>query len=255
MKRALKLAIVYALTCCFWLIPAQAQENEGVATSVLITPKAGHEEELVKAITEYHHFVAQFEGHFEYNWYEILTGPYTGKYLARSGNHNWAEFDEEYDWQEEADKVFAEKVAPHIENAQRMMTEEMEEYSHWPESFDGYTHFWVENWYIKNGHGMKFRKHLKKIVETLKANGFPNYWGFFSVQSGGYGGQIQIVSANKGFADMADTEPSFYDIMSKELGGDEAFEEFMAEWGSTFKSGKNWTVKHMPEASDYGNKE
>ena len=82
MKRALKLAIVYALTCCFWLIPAQAQENEGVATSVLITPKAGHEEELVKAITEYHHFVAQFEGHFEYNWYEILTGPYTGKYTG-----------------------------------------------------------------------------------------------------------------------------------------------------------------------------
>ena len=51
---------------------------------------------------------------------------------------------------------------------------------------------------------------------------------------------------------MADTDPSFYDIMSKELGGDETFNEFMSEWGSTFKSGANWTVKRMPEASDYG---
>lgn len=254
MKKTLRLAIVCALTFCFWLIPAQAQETEGVATGVLITPKAGQDEALIKAITEYHHWVAQFDGHMEYTWFEILTGPHTGKYFARSGNHNWADFDAEYDWQAEADKVFGSSIAPYIENAERMMTEEMKEYSHWPESFDGYTHFWVENWYIKNGHGAQFRKHLKKIVETLKANGFPNYWGFFSVQSGGYGGQIQLVSANKGFTDMADTEPSFYDIMSKELGGDEAFEKFMADWGSTFKTGKNWTVKRMPEASDYGNK-
>jgi len=52
---------------------------------------------------------------------------------------------------------------------------------------------------------------------------------------------------------MADKEPSFYDLMSKKLGGDDAFNAFMSEWGSTFKSGENWTVRRMPEASDYGN--
>ncbi|MFC1688419.1 hypothetical protein ACFL0N_04730 [Pseudomonadota bacterium] len=248
----MKLALICVFTCLFWLSPAQAQENDGIATGVLITPKAGHEETLIKAITEYHHWMAQFEGHFEYTWYEILTGPHTGKYMARSGNHNWADFDAEFDWQEESDKVFASNVAPHIESAQRMMTEEMNDYSHWPESFDGYTHFTVENWYIKTGHNSKFRRSLKKIVDTLKANDYKSYWGFFSVVSGGHGGQIQLVSANKGWADMTDADPSFYDIMSKELGGQEAFDNFMADWGSTFKTGNNWTVRLMPEASDYG---
>ncbi|MDH3788718.1 MAG: hypothetical protein OES53_09150 [Xanthomonadales bacterium] len=252
MQISKKLALIFTFTCLFWLLPAQAQETDGVASGVLITPKAGHEETLITAITEYHHWIAQFEGHMEYTWYEILTGPHTGKYMARSGNHNWADFDAEYDWQEESGKVFASNIAPHIESMHRTMTEEMREYSHWPESFDGYTHFTVENWYIKNGHGRKFRTHLKKIVETLKANGFKNYWGFFDVVTGGHGGQVQLVSANKGWADMADTDPSFYDIMSKELGGDEAFNAFMSEWGATFKSGANWTVKRMPEASDYG---
>lgn len=252
MRITLKLALIFALTGFFWLLPAQAQENDGIATGVLITPKAGHEETLVKAITDYHHWVANFEGHFEYVWYEILTGPNTGKYFARSGGHNWADFDAEHDWQEEADKVFASNVAPHIDSAQRLMTKEMPDFSHWPESFDGYTHFWVESWYIKNGQNGKFRRGLKKIVETLKAGNYPSYWGFFSVASGGYGGQIQLVTANKGWADMADEDPTFYDLMSKELGGAEEFDKFMADWGSTFKSGQNWTVKRMPEASDYG---
>jgi hypothetical protein len=52
---------------------------------------------------------------------------------------------------------------------------------------------------------------------------------------------------------MADKDPSFYDIMGEALGGTEEFDAFMADWGSTFKSGQNWTVRRMPEASDYGN--
>ena len=32
----------------------------------------------------------------------------------------------------------------------------------------------------------------------------------------------------------------------------EQFEAFMNDWGSTFKTGQNWMVELMPEASDYG---
>ena len=52
---------------------------------------------------------------------------------------------------------------------------------------------------------------------------------------------------------MSEEEPSFYDIMVKELGSEEAFNDFMADWGKTFKSGRTATVKYMPDASDYGN--
>jgi hypothetical protein len=252
MRMTTKLVFICAMTCLFWLLPAQAQENEGIATTVTITPKAGHEETLIKAITEYHQWVANFEGHMEYTWYEILTGPDTGKYAARSGNHNWADFDAKHDWQEEAAKVFASNIAPHIEGVENVMTVEMGDFSHWPESFEGYSHFRIENWYVINGQNSKFRKGLKKIVDTLKAGNYANHWGFFSVESGGHGAQIGLVTANKGWAGFSDVDPSFYDLMTKELGSAEAFETFMADWGSTFKVGRNWTVRRMPEASDYG---
>jgi len=253
MKTSMKLAVWLVLATVFLALPAQAQENDGVATTVLITPKPGHDKQLVDAIIEYHHFVAQFEGHFEYRWYEVLTGPNTGKYAARSGGHNWSDFDAEYEWQAQAQEMFENTVAPHIEHAQNMITEEMSDFMHWPESFDGYTHFNIQNWYVKNGQWAGFRKGLKQIVDTLKEGGYPGYFGLYSVSSGGHGGQVQLVSGHKGWSDMADKDPSFSDLMTKKLGGEQQFQAFMTEWTDTFKSGDNWTVRLMPDASDYGN--
>jgi hypothetical protein len=253
MKNTFKLVVLSVLLGIFWLMPVQAQENDGVATVVTITAKSGHEKELVEAITNYHHWVAKHDGHFEYNWYEIETGPDTGKYIARSGDHNWSDFDAEYDWQDEAGENFAANVAPHIEGATRVITVEMDDFSHWPESFEGYTHFQVEDWYIKNGQYGNFRQGLKKISDTLKAGNFPGYWGFVSVASGGHGNQVTLVTANKGWSDMAEKDPSFFDIMSEALGGPEEFQAFMGDWGATFKTGRSQMVSLMPEASDYGN--
>jgi hypothetical protein len=128
----------------------------------------------------------------------------------------------------------------------------MDEFSNWPESLDGYTHYHVESWYVKNGHYSAFRRGLQQIVDTLKAANYAEYWGFYSVDSGGHGNQIGLVGANKGWAGFSEPDQSFYDIMSESLGGPEAFEKFMSEWGATFKVGSNMTVKYMPGASDYG---
>jgi hypothetical protein len=251
-----RLVVLILLLSLISFVPAQAaeDENEGIAQVVLITPKAGHEQSLVDAITDYHHWIASKAGHSKYQWYEILTGPDTGKYIARSGNHNWSDFDAEHDWDEEAGLQFVTNVAPHIDGIQRSITRNMDDLSNWPEDMTGYTHYQVEQWYVQNGQNGAFRRGLKKIVDTLKAGNFPNYWGFVSVESGGHGNQISLVSANKGWSDMTESDPSFFDLMSKELGGEEEFGKFMSQWGATFKMGKNQMVRFMPKASDYGDK-
>ena len=254
MKTTITLVLASLIAGLGWLLPAQAQEgaSESIARMVLITPRDGHDETLIKAITDYHHWIANFEGHHRYQWYEVLTGPDTGKYIARTGGHSWADFDAEYDWQEEAGEVFGSNVAPHIQNAQIWFTSEWSDYSHWPESFEGYTHFQVESWYVRNGQYRKFREGLKTITDALKAGSYPGYWGVFSVESGGHGNEIELVSANRGWSDMSEKDPSFFAIMSEALGGEEAFNSFMSDWASTFKTGANRMVKLMPEASDYG---
>lgn len=252
MKTLSRILLAVALLALTLPAVAQEEENEGVARAVVITPKAGHSDELLAAIEKYHKWIAQFEGHHRYTWYAILSGPDTGKFVARTGGHNWADFDAVYDWEKQSDEVFQRDVMPHIDHMEIHYTTDMDDMSHWPESFEGVTHFGLENWYVKNGQYGKFRAGLSKIVETLKAGGYKGHWGFLNVESGGYGGQIQLVSPSKGWAGMSAVEPSFYDVMSEALGGAEAFNEFMADWGSTFKTGDNWIVRRLENASDYG---
>lgn len=235
-----------------WLLPVSAQDSENVGTLVKITPKDGHDEALITGITDYHKWIANFDGAMRYNWYKVVTGPDTGLYYAWSGGHDWKDFDAEYDWQPEAGEVFQRNVAPHIEDMDRMMARTMTDWSHWPEDWDGYNLVHVTDWYVKNGQYGAFRKGLMRIVKALKAGGTQNHWGFHSMESGSHAGHIVLVSPTKGWAGMSDTDPSFYDIMVKELGGEEAFHAFMADWGSTFKQGATETLEWMPGASDYG---
>jgi len=255
MINTIKLIGLTLVVSLFLIMPAQAEdeENDNIAELILITPTAGHGKDLIEAITEFHHWVAGKEGHFEYTWYEILTGPNTGSYIARSGNHSWSDFDAEYDWQEEAEQMFEANVAPHIENAQRSMGASMDEFSNWPEDFEGYTHFAVENWYVKGGQYGNFRKGLKKITDALKAASYGSYFPFVSVESGGHGNQITLVSPKKGWSGMQGPDPSFVEIMAETLGGEEEFNNFMSDWGGTFKVGQNQMVRYLSGASDYGN--
>ena len=254
MKNRLLIAAIASLLCLAFLATAQADEheNDGVAMIGTIVAKDGHEEALLKAIEDYHKWVANFEGHMKFNWYEVLTGPNTGVYYARSGGHNWSDFDAEYDWQKEAGEVFERNVQPHIQSLHMSMTVDMEDVSHWPDDWEGYTLFTVEDWYIHNGQYGKFNRGLKRIVDALKANGFPKHFGFTSLASGGHGNQVSLVMPSKGWAGMAEETPTFAEIMMKELGGEEEFDAFMADWGKTFKTGHTETVKLLPEASDYG---
>ncbi|MCH8227469.1 MAG: hypothetical protein IIC63_03530, partial [Proteobacteria bacterium] len=87
----------------------------------------------------------------------------------------------------------------------------------------------------------------------LKAANYGSYFAFVSVESGGRGNQITLVSPKKGWSGMQGPDPSFLDIMTETLGGKEEFNNFMSEWGSTFKVGQNQMVRYLPGASDYSN--
>jgi hypothetical protein len=232
-------------------VAQDAEKNEGVARVALITAKDGQGKALEEAIIKYHHFMGTKEGAMRYQWYSIETGEDTGKYLARTGSHNWADFDAEHDWEKEAAAKFDSLVQPHIANVVVSYTRNNDEVGIWPESMDGYEYYSVTRWHIQPGHNDAFYEGLKKIDAKLKAGGFPGYYVFIDTVSGGHGNTVTLVSPRKNFADMAPKEPSFMDIMNKAMGEEET-KAFLADWGSTYKSGDNYLLHHMAEQSDYG---
>jgi len=250
-----RILIIIALLALIGFMPhAIAQDNDKndrLARVALITAKDGQAKALEKAITEYHHFMGDKEGAFRYKWYSIISGPDTGKYIARSGGHNWADFDAEHDWDEEAAAKFASDVQPHIADVVVTITQTDDELGIWPESMEGYEYFSVTKWHIESGKNRAFNDGLKKIDAILKEGDWPSYYTFINTVSGGYGNSVTIVSPRKSFADMAPKEPSFFEVMEKAMGEEET-QAFMADWSPSYKSGQNMLLKHRPKLSDYG---
>lgn len=252
LKKTIILVSALALLFCMSIAVAQdAAKNEGIARVVMITAKDGQGKALEKAITEYHHFMGTKPGALRYQWYSIVSGENTGKYLARTGSHNWADFDAKHDWDDESAAKFDSLVQPHIASIVVTYSRTNDELGIWPESMEGYEYFSVTHWHILPGKNGAFHKGLKKIDATLKANGFAGYYRFIDTVSGGHGNTITLVNPRKNFADMTPKAPSVMDIMNKALGEAET-EAMMADWGSTYQSGENFLLHHMAEQSDYG---
>lgn len=252
LRKTIIVVTALVLSCCMSYAVAQdTAKNDGLARVALITAKDGHAKALEEAIVKYHHFMGTKAGAMRYQWYSIETGQDTGKYIARSGGHNWADFDAKHDWDEASAAKFAEMVQPHIASTVVTITREDDELGIWPESLAGYEYFSVTRWHIKSGQNNAFDEGLKKIDAALKAGGFPGYYAFIDTVSGGQGNTTLLVSPRKNYADMAPKEPSFMDIMNKSM-GEEQTTAFMAEWGSTYHSGDNMLLHLMAEQSDYG---
>jgi quinol monooxygenase YgiN len=251
LKKIIMVFVSLALINCIPYAVAQDEDNDRLAHLILITAKDGHNKALEEAITKYHHYMGDKEGAFRYTWYSIITGPNAGKYIARSGGHNWADFDATHDWDDAADAKFASDVQPHIADADVQITQTDDEVGIWPESMEGYQYFSITKWHIKPGHGNEFNEGLKKIDATLKDGGWPNFYAFSNAVSGGDGNSTTLISPRKSFADMAPKEPSFYDVLNKAMGEEEA-KTFLADWSTTYKSGQNQLIKILPEQSDYG---
>jgi hypothetical protein len=251
-KKILTLLVSLALISGMTQVVAQDEEKtDGLAQVIHIVAKDGQAKALEDAITAYHHYMADKPGAWRYQWYSIITGPNTGDYIARSGNHNYADFDATHDWEEAAGAKFLSEVQPHIADANSTITKGNDELGIWPESMEGYSYFSVTTWHIKQGKGQAFNKGLKKIDAALKAGNWPNYYAFTNPVTGGKGNQTTLVSPNKSFADMAPSEPKFIDIMNESMGEEEAG-EFLSEWSTTYYSGQNQMLKYRAELSDYG---
>ena len=253
-----KILRIFIISLTFLAVMSSTQakdieKNDQLARVALITAKDGHDKALEDAIVKYHKFVSNKKGSWRYDWFSIETGPDTGKYIARSGSHNWADFDAEHDWDKEAGEKFNKWVAPHIADFKVSITQTDMKVGKWPKDIKGYNYFLLSKWHIKSGKSEAFKEGLKKVDGILKEGGWPNYYSFVDTVSGGHGNTKLLVSPRKNFADMGPKEPKFMDILKKAMGEKEAG-TFMKEWGMTYKNGDYWMVKHLPRHSDYGDK-
>ena len=253
-NKLISLIIMTFLLSVSTFTSAEEKKNDGLARVILIKAKQGKENDLEKAIIKHHKFMGKKEGALRFQWFRVETGPDTGSYFARTGGHNWADFDAKHDWDESEGKYFQKHVAKYVESAQASLTQTDDELGIWPESLKDYEYFQLTRWHIKSGKNEEFNDGLKKIDAMLKKSNWPNYYSFVYTVSGGHGNTVLLVSPKKNFADMAPKEPKFMDLLKKEMGDDKA-SEFLKNWGTSYKTGDYFMIRYLPKQSDYGDSE
>jgi len=226
------------------------EKNDGLAQVIMVTAKQGQSEALEEGITKYHKYMSDKKGAWRYQIFRIETGKNTGKYIARSGGHNWADFDATYDWEKKAGKKFKKLIAPHVESAVTSITKTDDEVGMWPENMDGYQYFLLTRWNIRPGMNKEFSDGLKKVDAILKEHKWPNHYAFVDTVSGGYGNFVTLVSPKKSYADMAPKGVKFIDYMNKGMSEEESG-AFLKKWGATYKTGEYYMIKYLSEVSKY----
>lgn len=242
-KLLLQFLLYTCLICAFTLVQAQDDEqNADVAVLWSVTAVDGKDAEFEAAVRGFHEFLADKEGHFNWQWYSVLTGENTGSYLARSGGHDWADMDVEHDWDDAVNVYFEENLSPLIESATRSITVGEDEVVNWPESLDDYNYFRVTNWQVKQGKGDEFDTNLKKIHEALQEGSWGGYYYFAYNNSGARSGSMALVTPHKNWADMAEIEPGFFSVISSVLGEEETVAT-LAALNETYKAGDVTTLR------------
>jgi hypothetical protein len=203
-------------TWIFWVEPGHGAEFETAVKAHLAWRKSSGEP-------------------FQWNAYQPVVGEDLTHFVFRSGPHHWKDLDDNLAWEMKAgaNQEFNEQVAPHVVRYAHIIDELDTEHSSWTDSPD-YKYFGVSMLQFKPG----TRGQQEAALSTIHAAAQAQKWsGSYAVSRsiGGQGG-MTIVSPFTSYADMAEPDPSFFQVVAKALGSAGAAGAAFDSFGHTIMS-------------------
>jgi hypothetical protein len=192
-----------------------------LADSWIIWPKEGHRTEFEAALKETLAWRRQAGDPFEWQVFTPSVGDDLGHFVLRTGGRNWEDFDARIAWSEKAGSAdhFRRVMLPHIDRIERYMMRSMPGQSYWPDNGATYQLFGVTRMTFKPGSGREVRDALQQMAQAAEQGKWNGAWAVRSV-IGGEGG-LQVVWPFTSWADMADRNPTFMQMMATVLGSEE----------------------------------
>jgi hypothetical protein len=221
--------ILSVLVLLLFTLPAAAIADDSpppLAEIWLITPKAGHQAEFMKALVEH---MAFRSSHGDPRAWETYT-PVLGKDLNRVGIRyccfNWADQDSYEEWAAGATEIrqnMEKTLEPHIEKSEHYLESLDWGNSHWVEADKPYRFYAVTEYTIKPGHAMAFDAARDKISQIALNQGWAtdnHPWLWASTIGGEPVESIIIPHVN--YASFERSGESFLTFLSRHMSADDA---------------------------------
>jgi hypothetical protein len=210
------------------LIPGHAQ-SQLVSEMWQITPKAGMEAGFQEAFKAHIEFREAQGDPWVWQTWEIVVGEDVGDFLVVSWDHAWADFDayENSDFVGIAGPHFGATVAPLVDDAVNMISQADTTMQKLPTDPDYEVNLvMVMSFDLLPGKFMAFEQGMAQLNEAMQE--MPGYFTSSAPVVGGDGSDFTLAFLGENWADFAEEEPSFMEVMMEMYGEEEA----MAIWTS-----------------------
>ncbi|TKB46188.1 hypothetical protein [Thalassotalea mangrovi] len=239
MKQLMRLVLtLFVISGSFTSVALHAEENENsnIAEFWVMVPKAGMESKFQEALKGHIEHRQEKEDPRMWNTYRPVLGDGLNKYYIRTCCVSWAKLDDYREWSNKNNmgQHFQEKVGQYVESYEHYFAEVDMDNGHWPDDSSKFVYFGVTDFHAKFGMYASVQQGKKMLSDHAKEMKWPYYWSW-SRRIGGEGG-LSLVIPYSNYAEMAPPKETFYEALSKHLGGEDKAREMFQNWDNNFES-------------------
>jgi len=230
-----KLCSIVVLACMAVLSTTVVHgQDKNLARAYHVVPKAGMAAQFEAALSAHTRWRVANGDPWAWGVSVYDTGDHFGTYSIFSGGHSWTDFDAyDADFGPQGRLHWQANVAPLIESMTSIITATNLAISK-PPVGKRVTIVTVTKFRVRPGQEQRFEELISQAMDTVRED-LPGYWVWRSPASGGgpdpYWELIQLYA---GWSGMQERDPTFADIMSKEMGQDD-FQDWMNEFRQTHR--------------------
>ena len=204
------IASLASLVVALSAAPALAQQPpaDTVAQVIRQKPRAGMDAQYEAGRKKHMAWHKAQSDPWEWNVYEITTGPDTGSYLVSTIGHQWADIDTwnaKFGAGDTADSGL--QVAPFSEGSQVSYWTQLNSLSRLPPPADRSPILTLTIYYVKHGHEDAFTGAIAKVNGALTAAKYPLHSIWYRLSNGGEMPAYAVVTPRANLASMAPPQP------------------------------------------------
>ena len=222
--------LVVTVSIVIWALAAMVAAQDGpIGQNFLIKPTTGQEMQWEAAYKEHLKFHADANDPWTWVAYQIMSGPDTGKYIIRTGGHEWKDFDAHADFEMKDYANYFETAAKYTEsysinfdrihrNLSRVMS-------------DGGSAKIIEitNVTVKMDKVGDFIAAVGKYQAAFEKTNSPARYVTASVETGGRVGEFLFVGLHQNYASL-DQDPANMAMMMEEVYGRQEAAAILADF-------------------------
>jgi hypothetical protein len=230
-------------------VPLFSEEapEESLAMVYRLTAKSSSVIEFEKAFKEHFGLHAAANDTWRRDVWQVVLGKGYGDYIIRSGNHTWADLDNEVEVPNDQEHVVKE-IVPHLASTSTMITKLMPHLSRWPADPTPPKMVEVTIFTLHYNGIEPFFGAAKKLHTMIGEKDMPHQYSWAEVAVGASGPQFILAFPRSGWADFAPKSPDLWKMAAEFYGREEA-QSMRETMGEAIAGEESFVVSYRPDLS------